>query len=353
MPGAFGADAGGSEEGIGESVARALAEYVRWGITGIVEPGVSPGICRAYQGLRSRGELPVRVCLMPNWHGFPLEQDEERMDRLLDDMGFHTGFGDEWLGLGGLKMAIDGGLTSKTALLSWPYRGEDRPREVELRLDPDRLKGWVWAAHRAGWSVGIHVVGDISQDMAVEAIWEAQRHDPRSHRHQVIHGYYPTERALKMMSGARIIAAVQPSFIYGEADGYPDLLDKEKQESFLPLKSYLEAGVTVALSSDMPSAHFNPFWGLYSAVTRRGMNGHQLGSGEAVSAAEGLRMMTHNNAYLTGEEDLKGSLEPGKLADLVILDRDILRVRPEEIRDTAVCATMVGGWMAFDEGMRP
>lgn len=348
MPGPFGSGVVGPAEGVEDSVCRAGEEYLQWGITSIVEPGVTPAVSRAYQDLWQRGELPVRVCLMPNWYGFELEHDEERMDRVTDALGLYTGIGDGWLRLGALKMAVDGGLTSKTALLSWPYLGEDHPREVPLRLDLTRLKGLVRRAHRAGWSVGIHVVGDVSQDAAVEAIWEAFRDDPRPHRHQIIHGYYPTQRSLQRMAEADIIAAVQPSFIYGEADGYSDLLPWDKQESFLPLKSYVQAGVRVAMSSDMPSAHYNPFWGLYSAVTRRGLAGYRLGRTECVSVEQGLRMMTFNGAYLTGEESIKGSIEPGKLADLALLDRDICATPPERIRDTRVDLTVIGGQIAFD-----
>ncbi len=344
----FGDESSGLTEGAAEAIFRACCEYLRWGITSVVEPGVTPSLSRAYQDLWQKGELPLRVCLMPNWYGFQLEHDEDRMDRVTEALGIYTGIGDEWLRLGALKMAVDGGLTSKTALLSWPYLGEDRPREVPLRLDLSRLKGLVLRAHQAGWSVGIHVVGDVSQDAAVEAIWEACQADPRPHRHQVIHGYYPTEQSLQRMAEAGIIAAVQPSFTYGEADGYSDLLSRDKQESFLPLKSYLEAGVCVAISTDMPSAHFNPFWGLYSAVTRRGLAGYSLGEAESIDVEQGLRMMTLNSAHLTGEEEIKGSLEPGKLADLAVLDRDLLVTPSAKIRDTVVELTVIGGRVVFD-----
>ena len=348
MPGPFGSSSFGQAPGAEESIVRALDEYLRWGITSIVEPGVTPALCRAYQNLYAQGKLTLRVNLMPNWHGFAVKQEREHMDRLIEEMGFYTGFGDHWLRLGALKMAIDGGLTSRSAYKSWPYVDEERARsDVPLRLDMDELDGLVEKAHANGWSVGIHVVGDLSQERAVKAIHRAFQMHGGERRHQIIHGYYPTKASLRLMKEANIIAAVQPAFIYGEADGYPWLLSLAKQREFLPLRSYHASGIVVALSTDMPSAHFNPFWGMYAAVTRKGMRGHQLGSEEAVPWPLALRMMTLHGAYLTGEEHDKGSLEVGKLADLALLDRDLVQITPEAIRHLTVLMTMVNGRILY------
>ena len=350
MPGPFGASSFG-DSGAEASITRALSEYLSYGITGIVEPGVSPALCRTYQKLRDTDKLPLRVNLMPNWHGFALAQEMDHMDRLIDEMGFYTGFGDEWLSLGALKMAIDGGLTSRTAYKSFPYVDEVAPRSVAslpIRLDLSRLAGWVKKAHDSGWSVGIHVVGDVAQDLAVEAIFKAYVDNPVRRRHQIIHGYYPSPVALRRMNDAAIIAALQPAFIYGEADGYNDLLHRADQNEFMPLRSYMNAGVRVAMSTDMPSAHYNPFWGMYSAVTRKGMLGHQLGAREAVTIPEALRMMTINSAYVSREEKIKGSLEPGKLADLTVLDVDLGEIGPEALRDIRVDLTMIDGDIVYE-----
>lgn len=350
MPGPFGASSFG-DSGAEVSITRALSEYVSCGITGIVEPGVSPALCRTYQKLRDNRKLALRVNLMPNWHGFALAQEMEHMERLIEEMGFYTGFGDEWLSLGALKMAIDGGLTSRTAYKSFSYVDEVAPRSVSslpIRLDLSRLEGWVKKAHDSGWSVGIHVVGDVAQDLAVDAIFKAYMDNPVRRRHQIIHGYYATPATLRKMNDAAIIAALQPAFIYGEADGYNDLLHREDQEKFMPLRSYMNAGVRVAMSTDMPSAHHNPFWGMYSAVTRKGMLGHQLGSREAVTIPEALRMMTINSAYVSGEEKFKGSLEPGKLADLAVVNVDLGEIEPEALRDISVELTMIDGEIVYE-----
>jgi len=211
-------------------------------------------------------------------------------------------------------MAIDGGLTSKTALLSWPYKGESEPRDVTLRLDLEKLDEWVKYAHNSGWSVGIHVVGDISQQKAVEA---------------------------------NIIAALQPAFIYGEAAGYDELLPKDKIREFTPVKTYLENGIVTAISTDMPSAHFSPFYNLYSAVTRKGALGDKCGDKECISIHQAIKMMTYNGACLTGEENIKGSIEIGKLADLVVLDCSLECLKHEELKDIEVKMTISDGKIIY------
>ncbi|WZL72546.1 amidohydrolase [Clostridiaceae bacterium 35-E11] len=355
MPGAFGADDFGGGKGdtsikiFEKYIAFGMKEYHKYGITSIVEPGVSPNICRAYQNLKNDEQLKLRVNLMPNWYGFTLKQKMEQMDRFIDEIGVYTGFGDEWLRYGGLKMAIDGGLTSKTALLSWPYLGEEKPRDVNLRLDLSNLKHWIKKAHDAGWSIGIHVMGDIAIEEAVDAIYEAYKANPVKRTHHLIHAYYPSQESLEKMKEAGIMASLQPSFIYGEADGYDQLLPMDKQISFLPLKTYNNAGVISSISTDMPCAHINPFWGLYSAVTRKGMQGYQLGHEECISVEEGIRMMTLNGAYITGEADIKGSIESGKLADIVMLDRNLDTIKEEALKDIEVTLTMVDGEIVYQK----
>lgn len=343
MPSAFGESQFGSGKEIERVIVNAMNAFINAGITSITEPGVTPAMIRAYQNLRECGNLKIRTNLMPCWHGFAINEKQDFSDRLIGELGLYTGFGDEWLRIGALKMAIDGGLTSKTAWKSWAYKGEDKPREVELRLDISKLDEWVKEAHDAGWSVGIHVMGDTAIEAAVNAMYKAYEANPSKRRHQLIHAYYPTDDVIEKMKKADIIAAVQPAFIYNEADGYDTLLPEDKQTEFLPLRKYIDRGVTIASSTDMPSAHYNPFWGIYGALERKGIQGYSLGKEEAVTLDEMLKSMTLNGAYMSGEEDIKGSIEPGKLADIIILDRNIAKESTESIKNTSVIMTMVGG----------
>jgi len=348
MPSAFGDSQFGAGEQIGMAIRRAQDDFLRYGITSVMEAGVTPSMIHAYQGLRSRDELKLRVNLMPCWHGFAINEDEDFSDRLIGELGLSSGFGDEWLRIGSLKMAIDGGLTSKTSLRTWTYMGDDTIEDFPLRLDLDALPGWVQEAHDHDWGVGIHVMGDVAVRKATEAIYGAYKANPGDRRHQLIHCYYADAEVRRMMAEAGIIMAAQAAFIYNEADGYPKLLREEQQRTFMPLRSALDAGVVVTLSTDIPSAHHNPFWGMYSAVTRKGMHGHCLGTEEAITVEEALRAMTWGGAYMSREEGIKGTLEPGMLADVVLLDRSLADIEPEDIRNVAVCMTIVGGKVAYE-----
>ena len=354
MPGPFGSDEFGAGQGtpsidvLEKSISLALEKYKTYGITSVSEPGVSAAVCKAYHNLRKQGKLTCRIDLMPNWYGFTLMQDEAALSRLIDNYHFSSGYGDEWIRYTALKMAIDGGLTSGTALKSWPYKGESSLRELNLRLDLDKLDGYIKTAHDSGWDVGIHVMGDVAIEKAVDAMYKAIKANPRPHRHHIIHAYYPTAETLAKMGEVGIMASVQGSFIYGEADGYDAILTREKQEEFLPLRSYLEAGVICSLSTDMPCADVNPFWSMYSAVTRKGMRGHCLGERERITLKQALRMLTLNGAIQNGEERYKGSIEPGKVADLALLDRNLPTTGNEAIKDIQVEKTMLDGLFIYE-----
>lgn len=355
IPNAFGSDDFGAGTGNTQSaeyefyIKEAMPKYLELGVTSIVEPGVSPVICQAYQNVRMQGQLGLRVNLMPNWHGFTLKQQTEKFDRYIEEIGLYTGFGDDWLRMGGLKMAIDGGLTSKTAWLSWPYKGDAAPPKASIRLDLDRMDQWIENAHMAGWSIGIHVMGDLAIDRAVDAIYKAYKKLPVKRQHHLIHCYYPTPESLAKMQEAGIMVSVQPAFTYGEADGYGDLLEEEYRKTFLPLKTYYQSGIATSLSTDTPCAAINPFWGLYSAVTRKGVQGYCLGTEECVSVADGLRMMTIEGAKITGESAVKGSLEVGKLADLCLLSRNVAECAEEDLRHLAAELTVVDGKIAYQK----
>ena len=355
MPGPFGSDEFGAGKGepstelMEKSISTALNEYKKYGITSVTEPGVSTTVCKAYHNLLDRGELTCRIDLMPNWYGFTLKQDEDKLAGLIDSYPFKSGYGNEWIRYTALKMAIDGGLTSGTALKSWPYKNETSLRDLTLRLDIDKLDEYVKTAHDNGWNVGIHVMGDIAISKAVDAMYKAIKANPRPHRHYIIHAYYPTKETLKKMSEVGIMASVQGSFIYGEADGYDDLLPRDKQESFLPLKSYVNAGIICSLSTDMPCADVNPFWSMYSAITRKGMRGYCLGTEESISKDEALRMMTVNGAIQNGEQSYKGTIEPGMLADLAVLDRNLSEIDVEDIRNITVDMTVLDGKIIYEK----
>ena len=331
-----------------EYIETAAREYVRWGITTVLDPGVPPEVMKAYWTAVLDEGLPLGLNAMPVWHG--LRPGEERdLDALLDHVGVFTGFGDARLRLGALKMALDGGLGSRSSWMYEPFL-DGRRTETPLRFDPDDIDGFFRAATEAGWSIGIHCCGDRAQDVACAAFdgLAAPRLESAT-RHNVIHGYFPTEYSLEIMARRDIAVSVQPGFIWVEGDLYETVMEREKLAGFKPLRTYLDRGIRVAMNSDMTSAHYNPFWGLHSAVTRETARGSRLGDSQCVDRFEALEMMTLGGAYLCSEEDIKGSLEPGKRADIAVLDRDFGAISDASLRDLTVAATVVGGEIVHGE----
>lgn len=326
-----------------EAIQRAAEEYLRWGITSVIDPGVTPQAAKAYQKAREAAALPLRVTMMPAWHGLLREGGE--LDSRLAHLGVYEGFGDRWLRFGPVKMAIDGGLGSRTALLSWPLLDGSRS-QVPLRLDLDRLEEYFAAAQEQGWSAGIHCCGDVAQDRAVAALAATAPFGRGRWRHSIIHGYFPSRRALDTMARLDVAVSLQPGFIHVEGDLYFDIAPEEKLQRFKPLRTYLKAGVRVAAGSDMTSAHYNPFLGMHAAVTRRTARGRSLGEAECVSRLEMLRLFTANGAWLSGEDGHKGVIGPGYLADLAVLSDDILTIPDARIKELEVVLTVVGGRVA-------
>jgi len=327
-----------------EALRLAYAEVHRYGITSVVEPGLTPEEIRAYQSSYEQGELSVRVNVMPSWHGFNDDEEEAQLDGRARALGLHSGWGDEWLRLGALKMAIDGGTTPHTAYMYEPFEGETEVVAYN-RLPLEALHRHFRTAQELGWDVGIHCCGDRAQDMAVDTLAQVAREVSRPDaRHSIIHGYFPTPRALAQMAETRIAAVLQPTFIYWEGDLLFRDVGRRRAENYKPARSYLDHGVVVTASSDVTSTvSANPFIALYALVTRKNHLGQEIAPDQAISRLEALRSYTLAGTWLTREEHLKGSLEIGKVADLAVLDRDYFAVPDEEIKEIQVAMTMVGG----------
>ena len=327
------------------AVIRATEEYIRYGITTILEPGVTPRNMKAYQTTRNMGRLPIRLAMMPAWHGLYATMDSD-LNSLVPTLGVFEGFGDEWLRLAALKMAIDGGVGSKTALMNEPWK-DGSHTNIPLRLDLERLEEYFTLGHSEGWSIGIHCCGDKAQDIANRTFDKVINQATRPHRHHIIHGYFATAESLEIMARQGIGVSVQPGFIYVEGDIYEEHLPKAKVDTFKPLRTYLQHGIKVFANSDMTSAHYNPFLGIYSAVTRTTSQGVQLGAAECVTIEEALELFIKNGAWYCGLEDQVGSLKVGKEADLAVIDRDILTIPSAEIKDVQVLQTYSAGRLIY------
>lgn len=325
----------------------ALRELIKHGITSVLDPGVTGDTMRAYTSLWAKKALPLRVSAMPAWHGISIISGDYVVNPALE-AGMQPGLGDEWFRLGNLKMAIDGGLGSKTALMHGPYRDGSRAT-VPVRLDLNKLGSYVTEAHLAGWGTGIHCCGDLAQDIALAHVVDAlsKRKALPHQRHHIVHAYYPTEYAFRTMADNDIAVSLQPGFIYVEGDIYPDNIDESLLAQFKPAKSYQERGIRIAINTDVSSGPYDPFVTLYGAVVRKTIAGLDFGREEALTTREAVRAFTEGGSYLAYRDGECGLLEPGRWADIAVLDRDILDGPADDLLKTRVVATVIGGEFAY------
>jgi predicted amidohydrolase YtcJ len=339
-----------SEQECVHAIEAAGKAYHKVGITSVLEPGLYPYELRAYLRARREGRLPVRVNLMPSWHGFREEEHKDELEDRAANLGVFSGLGDEWLSLGAMKMAVDGGTTSHTAWMFQPFLGEEKVFDYN-RLDPEDLREFFARGHELGWDIGIHAIGDRAHHESAVAFAEileqaASRRD--DHRHNLIHAYFATEESLQAMAKHQLAAVIQPTFIYYEGDDLFRDVGSELANQYKPMRTYLDRGIPVVATSDIPSTvHYNPFIGLYSLVTRKTFRGTLIAPHEAVTRSEALYAYTVAGAWLTREESFKGPLAPGNLADIAVLDRDYFDVPDEEIKDLLVDLTVIGGKVVY------
>ena len=336
-------------------------EMTSLGVTGIVDPAGGGRVMRAYQDARDRGLLHFRILQV--YEGMWNTQSPEEIDAHFASLPFNN-LGDRFLRWRGTKWQIDGGAGTRSSWVSVPFVDwetiegepnhgyhwvEDDVREAQLRPTVDR-----------GWEPHIHSTGDLGVKQTVDiyarlmdSIWAE---DPDADlRWSVIHAYLPMEEetsVLEKMADYGIIAAVNPSFIYHQGRSFSANLSLERMARLKPMRSYLDAGVRIAVGSDYGTSPYSPWIGLYAMLTRTDLWGDQHGLEQTITLEEALRGMTIDNAYLTYSDDWTGSLEPGKVADMVVLDlqdfRELER-NPDRILEMGdhILLTLVDGSPAF------
>lgn len=340
-----------------ENLASASAVYVSEGITSCQEAGVGgilgidePLELRAYQEARRSGRLGVRVTLMPaveTLHGGGHHPDDGEPFAL--DLGLHTGFGDQWLKFGPVKIFADGSLIGRTAAMFDDFDGEPGNRGY-FQMDEAKLHGLIVAAHRSGWQVATHAIGDRAVASVLDAYAEAQRVAPRADaRHRIEHCGMCRASDVVRMAALGVIPVPQGRFINEIGDGMARAVGDRRGDCYRQ-RSFLDAGVVLPGSSDRPVVNGSPLLGMAAVVNQRTGDGAPFNPQEAITAEEALRSYTLHSAHAAFDEEVKGSVTPGKLADLVVLDRDLTTVDPETIADTVVEATLVGGVAGFDRG---
>lgn len=330
-------------EQLASYVSTGIDAYLEYGITSVLEPGLTPLAMRAYQHVRRQGGLHLRVSMMPDFR----DHYYANRHNVIDSMGVMSEFGDDWLQIGPAKLSLDGGLANMTSYQYEPY-AKPGSRTV-LRIPPQELNEVLFAIHREGWSIGVHATGSRAHEMVVLALAAARQRLPSDHtRHHVVHGYFPTSTALQVMRDHDLVFNAQPVFIYFQGDAYPGIVGDSLAQRYKPLRSVLEAGVRLCINSDVATAaSHNPMLGLYAAIRRTTQGGRVLGPDEALTFAEALEAYTLAGAYQTQEDHLKGSITPGKVADLAVLDRDVSTLDPDLLPKVQVDETWVGGARKF------
>jgi len=307
----------------------------RSGITSVNDPQGSPDDLAAYQDAYEAGDLSVRVyCFISQ--GF--------IGRMLAS-GARSGLGNEWVRIGAMKMVCDGSISERTARVSQPYIGRPDDRGILVRTE-EQLYNDARPAHAAGWHIGTHANGDVAIDIVLRVYERLQREAPRRDpRFRIEHCTLINDELVRRIKAQGVIPTPFSSYVYYHGEKMKEY-GAERLNSMFALRSFLDAGIPATMSSDYPPGPFEPMMFLQSAVTRTDVKGNLWGPKQRITVEEALRVATVNGAHASFEENLKGSIEAGKLADLVVLGRDPLREIPGSLVSIPIERTMVGGkWM--------
>ncbi len=305
--------------------------YTAAGLTTVHDLSATQPNIRAYEEIRAEGNLRHRVYMMIRGGAFPL----------LRDAGVYTGFGDEWVRVGGVKFAADGSASERTMRMSTPYVGTDD--YGILTMTQQEIHDAVDDAHSHGWQVGIHANGDVTIDMVLKAYERALAKWPHpDRRHRIEHCSLVNPSLIARIKATGSIPTPFWTYVYYHGEKWEQYGD-EKMRWMFAHKSFLDAGIKVPGASDYGPGPFEPLMALQSMVTRRDFRGKEWGANQKVSMDEALRIATINGAHASYEENVKGSITAGKLADFVLLEKDPHEVDPNTVKDIRVVRTVVGG----------
>jgi predicted amidohydrolase YtcJ len=323
--------AGQRQERDRAGIAYISKQFVRYGLTSVHHEG---GDLAAIQDVRAKGELLHRVSY-------------ESSGRVLEAMittGLKTGFGDEWIRLGATsEHTVDGSFSERTMALSVPYVGIDPPYKGNVTETQDDLNGWIERVHRAGIQTNCHANGDVAIDMVLTAVERAQKLFPRADsRPKITHCTLINDDLLRRMKATGTVPAVFTTYAFYNTDKF-HFYGEDLMKRSMAFRSFLDAGIPAAAGSDFSPGPFAPLMGIQGMVTRKGWDGGTWGLNQRISVDEALRINTLNGAYASGEESIKGSISPGKLADFVVLAEDLHTVDQEKIKDIQIVRTVVGG----------
>jgi predicted amidohydrolase YtcJ len=352
-----------------ELIRQLFGRYNARGLTSVADRSASVEAIRLYRKLRDLGELTVRVnatrVLEP-----PFADRSSIIEKLNQLAAYQasgepcgpTGVGDHWLRIGPMKIFLDGGMLNGTAYMREPWGTGETYQITEpayrglLFARPDRLEIIAEEAARRGWQMTAHCAGEAGMDELLSAYQHADRMvGIQGRRWLITHANFTSDENLKRCRELGVAADIQPAWLWKDTRTLLKVLGPKRMEWFHPYRKWLDAGVLIGGGSDHmirtdPMASTNPWdpWlGIWIAVTRETEGGPPLNTDQRLTRAEAIRFYTINNAKLHFEEHEKGSIEPGKLADLILVDRDPLTCPAADLPGTSVLWTMVGGKVIY------
>ena len=332
------------------AILAAEREAARNGVTSVQEMADDthdtggPDRLRAMQALEREGRLTVRIS----------ENLRLRDWKYLAGSGVQAGFNEGLIQIGGLKSFADGGLGASTAWLFAPY--DDAPNTSGLASDelqnPDQMYEEIKGADQAGLQIAIHAIGDRANRAILDFYQRVEREDgPRDRRLRIEHAQHLTAPDIPRFAQLHVIASMQPYHAIDDGRWAQKRLGAERIHFAYDFRSLLDSGAILAFGSDWPVAPMEPLMGIYAAVTRRTLDNRNPDGWipeQKISVAQAVHAYTVASAYAQFDEKIKGSLEPGKRADLVVLSRDIFHIDPVQIEDTHVDLTIFDGRIIYD-----
>ncbi len=334
-----------SQEQVTEHLREMGKTFAACGLTSVHSDDLGPEGCSwdvlgsAMETLQEQGDLRVRI--FEEWQA-------PKKAQLLDiiQKGYQSGSGTDYLQVCNIKLITDGSLGARTAYLREEYSDDPGNRGIPV-YDRDTLNELVSLCQKAGLQIAFHAIGDAAIAQCVDAVELAMAENPKPLCHRIVHCQIGDRALYERMASLGMGADIQPPFTVTDAPHVAPRLG-DRASGCYAWKTLLDTGVHLGGGSDSPVEQYDPLWGIYCSVTRSdGKGTDPWMPEERLTVEEAVRIYTQGPAFLAGQVSQLGSLEPGKLADLVVLDRDIFTVDPEEIKETNVLLTMMGGYITY------
>jgi len=344
-----------------DALEQQLKRYVAAGLTTVGDRAVNPEQIDLYRKLKAAGRLPLRVVMTWRPDG---AMPTETLQKEIEAAGFTTNSGDAWLKFGTYKLTLDGGMTIGTAYQRYPYGafgkqlyGKTNPDDRgQLFIPPAKLLDVMRTARDRGWQLTTHDQGGGAIDNFLDVLEKLDLEKPigptRSH---LMHASFQSPAAIARMKKMGILVDVQAPWLYLDGPALEEVFGYDGMRYFYPLRSYIDAGIVVAAGSDHMIGHdknsavnpYNPFLSMWTEVTRLTNRGKVIHPEQKITRAEALKTHTIWPAYLQFAEKERGSIEAGKLADLVVIDRDYLTCPEAEMKDIQPVMTILDGKLVF------